>query len=658
MDEDKRMIFIPSSIEDISYKRNNYFFSDKKAGLLVLAIMGYALLALVILPALKNVLGITLYVIFILATGQYYVRKVIFEENKWIDIYTKYTENKVSSIGAIWNIYEFDDKSMKYMNQNKGLVVNLKMGSIIAKSDKFIDRHLEAKENFYKSLLKDKLQFVVLDVEKKAEIPESIKYLESLLAKEVNKNLRDILRIEINHMKKSLNSRTDKEYFYVLIYTNNPSQYSKLLNVELYLKRLVNSSAYCDYGILDKKGFLDLSQQLNGIKYIDFDKLVSQAGLSLKIEPFEVVKKLDIDGYEIIDFDEFLDEEIEDKDEDKDSKEIDEKLDSKSKESEDIEQDSKNNQEDQVVDNDEDSNLVDEEESDKDIIETKKEKKERIKRERKEKIEKAEREKKEKVEKAKRDKEEKIEREKQEKLRAKEEKEKVKVEKKKAKKVKVDKEKPSKENAVKEKADKIKEDKEKLKQEKVKIENREKEVKTNKKSSWFSTNKKESLVASRDNIVANEEEVKNRINNIVIKEPKLIKETKTIEDIKDEKSINNIKPEHEIEQLEVKVNQVDKGLSVVKAEITSRNEKSSKDTQTIKQNQGLMVEKSAKKIESIKSTEVNGSTLEEFKESMDRTRIIKKVANLDKEVKIDKVERTLDGTELPTGFNYRKVGEK
>ena len=304
MEQDK--IFIPASIEDVAYRRANYFFSDKKAALIVVLILSYALIALMLLPLLKNAVGLLLFIFFMVFTGQLYIRKVIVEENRWLEIYSRNEENRISSIGAIWNIYDFQDKYIKYINQNKGLVVRLEMGSIVGKSEHFEKRHFTGVENFYRNLLRSGLQFIVMNIEEKPKMPENILYLENLLKNETNENLKSLIRVEVNHMKKLLMKRLDQENTYIFVYTNQPQLMRELTNVELFLKRLIIESGFYKYHILDKKEFLELSQNIHGIKYIDFDELISKSDVDLAIQPFKVLKKLDEEGYDLIDFEDDL----------------------------------------------------------------------------------------------------------------------------------------------------------------------------------------------------------------------------------------------------------------------------------------------------------------------------------------------------------------
>jgi len=298
-------VFIPSSIEDMDFNRNRYFTSDSKIGWIALFIIMSAILSLYLGPYFKySIIFIPTLVIYTFI-AQYYIRKVVLEENKWIDIYRHNNKHKHSTVAPIWGIYDFDkDYVIKFNTLYKGVVVKLKMGSIVGRNENTQEFHFAAIENFYRNLLYKGFRFSIITTKQKPEVPPSIQYYENLLEMEKNENLRDLIRIQLNHIKRNLFSRRDELNTYYIIYTNNSFLMKDLENIRVYLDRLISNSVYNEYKILTKNDFFDLFMDLNNIKYIDFDDLVSNSkNMELKVKPFKVLKRFDEDGLELFNVD-------------------------------------------------------------------------------------------------------------------------------------------------------------------------------------------------------------------------------------------------------------------------------------------------------------------------------------------------------------------
>jgi len=300
MADNKNKIFVPLSIEDLSYKRGNYFFSDQKLAYVI----GYFFLVMLLYAYMSKYLAslkdFILFFIFIGYFTQLYLRKVVFEENKLMDNFKEYKNNRVSDLKVLWGIHDITrDGIIKFSNLSQGICVRLGMGGKIGIPDEKIELHFRAIEKFYKNLAFNGFRFILIDIQKKPSLPESVKLYNKLLDREKNEMIKRIVRMELNYLSLLILNSEPKTMTYYVIYVDRIMDSSDIERIKMIFSELVGESLYSGYFILDSKEFLSMFADLYNIGYININDLNSSNNMVLKDVPFTTLKRFDIEGYEI-----------------------------------------------------------------------------------------------------------------------------------------------------------------------------------------------------------------------------------------------------------------------------------------------------------------------------------------------------------------------
>ena len=224
----------------------------------------------------------------------YLMRFVVFQEKYYYQMYLKLKEHQTTTPSIFWDIAsmrETDEGAiMTYTDGKVGVMIRLDRDTITGKNKEFKDLHFDAISEFYKEIMEHKYKFVQANVMEPAGKDPRLHELEKLIYTGDNENLRELMEMQIGHIKNITHS-TLYETDYVLIYTEDLQRVDMIINDVIECVYRILDGAYIGYRILDSREIIEYVKDYHGVKYFnatDATLTMFQQRNTKQTKPFEI----------------------------------------------------------------------------------------------------------------------------------------------------------------------------------------------------------------------------------------------------------------------------------------------------------------------------------------------------------------------------------
>ncbi|KTF59111.1 MULTISPECIES: hypothetical protein [Bacillus amyloliquefaciens group] len=294
-----RKMFIPLSIDNAESERLNYFFSNKKMVGMTFALIPYFILLYPLLQGGVKVLALIIVTVVYAVLYFYFIRFWVLEEKRLRRMVRELDDNRVSGVSHFWGIDKIGggnrDNGVIYYQRDgsrlkRGLVVYFDRGSTVGVPKGHYDQFRKTKMEFMRELGKRGMNFQWYEIQKRAEMPQSLIHYANILNEEDNDIARKLLKLQLNiNMVYTMDA--EQRYVDYIVITNKRfvvmKRFKEVIQ-DLVTTKLGGNSYIVDPKILNKEEVEEFFQNVLMIDSLDSDFIRK----SVEVQPFENFARL------------------------------------------------------------------------------------------------------------------------------------------------------------------------------------------------------------------------------------------------------------------------------------------------------------------------------------------------------------------------------
>lgn len=227
-----------------------------------------------------NILGWIVTLGLLTFVSQYIIRKIVFQENYFYKQWKEKLSLGKPKVTHFWNIPYSQKTSLGdvliFSDLRMAVVVELEKDTIVGTSETNKEEHLDAWSEFYRSLFKEKLGMVQMNLMQPTGRDERFDTVAEEVRGAENPNIRKMLTMSLGHLRTLSNSTLD-EHECILIYSKSAGKAEDLIKNAIVATEHLLSGSYRSARVLSESEAFKFPRWNFNVMY--FDGVEAQLGV-------------------------------------------------------------------------------------------------------------------------------------------------------------------------------------------------------------------------------------------------------------------------------------------------------------------------------------------------------------------------------------------